>query len=71
MEDTRAALVASIRAEIARADTSGVKVAAGIGMPHRTWVERMAGRVPFSAEEIVRIAEHLGVPTERLLGGGR
>lgn len=71
MEDTRAAITASIRAEIARADTSGVKVAEEIGMPYRTWVKRMAGDVAFSGEEIARVALHLGVPVERLFGRDR
>jgi hypothetical protein len=68
MEDTRAVITASIRAEIGRAGTSGVKVAEEIGMPYRTWTKRMGCEVAFTGEELARVALHLGVPVSTLFG---
>ena len=63
------AIAANVRVELARANVSGVQMAAKIGLPTSTFSRRMAGEVSFDAEELAGVAAVLEIPTDVLLSG--
>jgi hypothetical protein len=65
--DTRRAIAANVRVELARANISGAEMARRIGMPLSSCARRLAGEVSFSAEEIVTVAAELGIAPAVLL----
>lgn len=68
---TRRALdiAGNIRAEIARAKVTQGEVATALGQ-NQQWVSRrMTGSIPWSADDLVAIADLLGVHPAVLLGG--
>lgn len=65
--ETRKAVAANVRVELARAQVSGVQMAQHIGLPASTFSRRMTGETSFSAEEIAAIATTLSISAEALL----
>jgi plasmid maintenance system antidote protein VapI len=65
--DTRRRIVANVRAELGRANVSAVQMAQRIEIAPATFGRRMTGEVAFSADEIVAIAEQLGIEPGVLL----
>lgn len=63
------AIAANVRVELARANVSGVQMAAKIGLPTSTFSRRMAGEVSFDAEELAAVAAVLDITTDVLLSG--
>lgn len=63
------AVSAKVRAILAERRLTGVWLARQIGMPKSTLARRLAGEQPFTADELVRIAEILGVEPSDLLRG--
>lgn len=63
------AIAANVRVELARANVSGVQMAAKIGLPTSTFSRRMAGEVSFDAEELAAVAAVLDISTDVLLTG--
>jgi len=61
------AVAANVRVELARANISGVQMAAKIGLPTSTFSRRMAGEVSFDAEELAAVASVLEISTDVLL----
>lgn len=62
-------IAANVRVELARANVSGVQMAAKIGLPTSTFSRRMAGEVSFDAEELAAVAAVLDISTDVLLCG--
>jgi hypothetical protein len=60
-------IAANVRVELARANVSGVQMAAKIGLPTSTFNRRVAGEVSFDAEELAAVAAVLEISTEVLL----
>lgn len=60
--DVRAAIAAEVRAELARQSKTQRDVAAALGMEQAGVSLRCRGVRPFRAEELVALAEWLGVP---------
>ncbi len=63
----RRAIAAEVRAELARQNKTHREVAEILGLPQSSVTLRINGDRAFRAEEIVKLAEGLGVPTERFL----
>lgn len=64
---TRRRIAANVRAELGRANVSAVQMAQRIKIAPATFGRRMTGEVAFSAEEIVAIADQLGIEPGVLL----
>lgn len=60
-------LAANVRAEVARRRLRQSDIAAQLGLNQRAMSRRMLGEVEFSATELNRLAELLGMPVARLL----
>lgn len=68
MEQTPADVTAgAVRAEMARHRVSLREIAADTGIPKTTLARRLNGEVPFGINELVAIADRLGVPLTVLL----
>lgn len=63
----RDAIAAEVRAEIARQGKSQREIAAMIDVAQPSLQLRLKGDRPFRAEELVKLAEALGVPADRFL----
>lgn len=63
----RNAIASEVRAEIARQQKTQREVAELLHMPQPSLNLRLKGERPFRAEELVVLAEALGVPVERFL----
>ena len=51
-----------VRVAIARHGGTKVSIAQAIGLSSSQLSRRLSGSIPFSADEIANLAEHLGVP---------
>jgi hypothetical protein len=60
----------NVRAEIARAAVNPRLVREAIGMSRTTWRRRMKEPGDWRLGELRKIADHLGIPIERLANGG-
>ena len=58
-------IAASVRAELGRAKTTARRVARDLEWDYPKLIRRVSGEVPFSAAELGRIADYLGVPVTR------
>jgi transcriptional regulator with XRE-family HTH domain len=64
-----ALVAANLRAELGRADISGVQLAQALGVS-QAWVSRrITGSTPLDVEDLVSIADVLDVPVSRLTDG--
>jgi len=61
-------VAAAVRAELARAKISGRQLACDLDISYRVMKTRLSGEYDFRADELARIAAHLGVPIQRLYG---
>lgn len=59
-------IAGNVRAELARANKSGRQLAAEMGWHYPHLARRLSGDVAFRADELGRLAQHLGVPIEVL-----
>jgi transcriptional regulator with XRE-family HTH domain len=66
-DSVRLAIAAEVRAELARQQLTQRDVAKMLGMLQPSVQKRLAGDVPFRAEELVMLAAALGVPVDRFL----
>lgn len=60
----RTVVAANVRAELGRVNSSQSKAAAAIGMSQAALSKRLAGRLPFTVDELGDIADYLGVPVD-------
>ncbi|QLF84850.1 helix-turn-helix DNA binding domain protein [Gordonia phage BBQValindra] len=67
----RSSIAATVRAEISRADARQAVVAEHLQISQSALSKRLKGTVRFTAEELVSIAELLGIPPAVLLGDDR
>lgn len=67
-QDATNPIAASVRAELARAKISGRRLSNELSWHYPHLARRLSGDVAFRADEIGRIAAHLGVSLERLYG---
>jgi transcriptional regulator with XRE-family HTH domain len=68
MRQTPAEQVAgAVRAELARRQVSGRKLAEALGWSFTTTARRLNGSSPFDIDELVTVASFLGVPVGDLL----
>ena len=65
--DTRQRVAAAVRAELARQNKSGSALARHLNLPQTSISKRMHGRVPFTADQLVAVAEWLDIPVTTLL----
>jgi len=65
--DVRAAIAAEVRAELARQNKTQREIAEVLRLPQPSVQRRLAGKIPFRGEELVTLADALGVPVERFL----
>lgn len=66
--DVSAKIAAEVRAEIARQNKPTREIAEAIGVRTRQSMSmRLKGEKPFTVEELMRLAEVLGVPIEQFL----
>lgn len=63
----RESIAAEVRAELARQSKTQRQVAELIGMPQQALQLRLTGKRSFRAEELVLIADALGVPAHQFL----
>jgi len=61
-------IAANVRAELARGNHSRQPLAELLGVSRMGIHRRLSGETPFRADELSKIAEHIGVPISRLLG---
>lgn len=66
-EAARHAIAGEVRAEMARQRKSLRDIAAVLGISHEAVRQRTTGEVPFRADELVLLGEHLGIPAEQFL----
>ena len=64
-----AATGANVRAEMARCGVTQTTLARKIGLSQTAVSARLKGRTPFDINELVLIAQVLGVPLDTLLAG--
>lgn len=55
------AVAANVRAELGRVNCSQSKAAAAIGMSQAALSKRLAGRLPFTVDEVGDLADYLGI----------
>jgi predicted XRE-type DNA-binding protein len=63
----RGAIATEVRAELARQQRTQREIGAIIGLPQASVQMRLKGITPFRAEELVMIADAIGVPISRLI----
>lgn len=63
----RNAIAAEVRAEVARQSKSLRELGPVLGLTHESFNQRLGGKVPFRADELVLLADALGVPAEQFL----
>lgn len=68
-QKTSTGTASTVRAEMARRGIKGRQLATQVGIPERTLRRRLAGHVPFTAEELAAVAVVLGVPVANLIAG--
>lgn len=71
LSSRRAAIAATVRAEISRADARQTDVANHLQISQSALSKRLKGTVRFTAEELVSIAELLRIQPAVLLGDDR
>lgn len=64
---TTTAIVAEVRAEMARQRRTQVALARHLGLSHVQLGKRLQGRMDFRVSELVEIADWLGVPVTQLI----
>lgn len=64
---TRKAIAGEVRAELARQSKNHRDLGVILGLPQSSVSLRLSGERPFRAEELVLVAQGLGVPVEHLL----
>jgi transcriptional regulator with XRE-family HTH domain len=57
----------AVRAELARRRISGRKMAESLGWSPTTTARRLSGSSPFDIDELVAVADFLGIPLTALL----
>lgn len=62
---------ATVRAELARRQISGRKLADDLGWPISTTSRRLKGTYPFTIPELVAVADYLALPLTDLLPDGQ
>ena len=68
MQPTLVPLVAAeVRAHLARKRLSQVDFAAAVGISRAALSRKLAGDVPFTFGELVRVADHMGVALSALI----
>lgn len=68
MDNPNDTIRANLRGLLAYRQISGGDFADQIGMKRATWYSRMAGTTDWTATEVRRVADHLGVPVADLYG---
>lgn len=68
-ESPRGQVAEEIRVELARAHVSGAELARQIGMSQSRLARRLIAQQPFNVDELYMIADVLGVPAYKFLGG--
>lgn len=63
------AVAAEIRAELARRRIRQAKLAALLGISQVSVSRRLSGETPFDINELVKVAEFLGIPVSDILKG--
>ena len=58
-------VAAAVRAELARAGISGRQLASAIELSPAAMDRRLNGAVPLRVDELIQIADFLGIPIER------
>lgn len=61
-------LAARVRAEMAARKLSGRRLSTEMDWHYPHLARRLSGDVPFRADELARIAAHIGVPIEQFFG---
>ena len=61
-------VAAEVRAALARRKISTRQLAADLGASQSHTARRVTGKVPFSLDELERVADYLGVPVAELIG---
>ncbi|HEX5347880.1 MAG TPA: helix-turn-helix transcriptional regulator [Pseudonocardiaceae bacterium] len=61
----------AVRMELARRRMTGKALAESIGMGQRSISKRLVGKVPFKADELLRIADVFGMKLGELLDDSR
>jgi transcriptional regulator with XRE-family HTH domain len=67
-QTTTERVAASVRAEAARRRLTTRELADVVGVSTATMQRRLRAELEFPVSELARLAEHLGVPIERLVG---
>lgn len=67
LEAARHAIAAEVRAEMARQNKSLRDLADVFGLSHQSLAHRVRGEVAFRGDELVLLADALGVPTEQFM----
>jgi transcriptional regulator with XRE-family HTH domain len=66
-DNTREVIAAEVRAEMARQQKLQSALGELLGLPQQSISRRLRGEIPFRAEELVRVADWLGVPVSQFL----
>jgi len=66
--EVRAKIAAEVRAEVARQKKSQREIASMLGVDQAGAWRRLNGEQPWRADELVKLAEALGVPVAQFLG---
>jgi transcriptional regulator with XRE-family HTH domain len=64
-------IAANVRAELARGKHPHQDIAELLGLSRMSIHRRLTGETPFRADELGKIAKHIGVPVAELLGEQR
>lgn len=64
--DTNHTIGANVRAEMSRQAVSQSAVAAALDLPQSAISKRLRGQTPFTAADLGRVADLLGIPVARL-----
>lgn len=62
---------AAVRAELAKRKINGKQLAEALAWPRTTTWRRLNGSVPFSLDELLTVADYLGIPVTELLPSER
>ena len=68
MPPDNASIAANVRAELARGNHSRAGIAHLLGVSRMGVHRRLSGETPFRADELVKVADHIGVPVSELVG---